>query len=441
MSKHHCSAGELFGSAAFLRVFTRVLGCGPCSADGTAQGCVGHYEQFCDYVDLCFEHCPCERHRADPRSVIAVRMAAVMTDAAADTDVATGALAAATENRRAVGAKSVSGARTTADGAPGTAHTVDRGGVDRTAAYRLRDALDNERRDRSYKNLRRVYPQPAPDGRVRCAFSERPRRWAQRRDVARIATDVVEQEALAMLVLTAGWGNPAADLPEDIQSGEWVSFTEDGSAVPVSDLHGRPLTVAREPPMVSTATGDYLLRKLAELAAGRDADPGRTPDQRRRLLLRGLLPNLSGEDVARRLTGVLRRMAVNMPGHFELVQRARGRARSAPYTPVPDLHGPSGGGAGRDDGHDDGCGPRREVLREAEQAWLGWLAQELAAEAQAHRSAFQADPRGSLDALLCRLLEEGPEVPELWRGAQDDTDRRADLLEALAETIKNRPGG
>ncbi|WP_017589748.1 hypothetical protein [Nocardiopsis ganjiahuensis] len=405
MSKHHCSARELFGSATFLRVFTRVMGCGPCSADGTAQGCAGHSEQFCDYVDLCFEHCPCEKHRGDPRSVIAVRMAGVVTAAAP-------------------AAESASTVPET-----GTANAVDRIGaehvvVDRTAAHRLRDALDDVRRDRSYKNLRHVYPQPAPNGKVRCAFSERPRRWAQRRDVARVATDVVEQEALALLVLTAGWGNPAADLPEDIHPGESVSFTEDGSAVPVADLHGRPLTAVREPPMVSTATGDYLLRKLVELAAGRDADQGRTPDQRRRLLLRRLLPNLSGEDVARRLTGVLGRMAVNMPGHFELVQHARGRARSAPYTPVPDLPDP-----------DDGAADRREVLDRAERAWLGWLAGELAAEAQAHRAAFDADPRGALDALLRRLLEEAPRSPRLWHGAQDDPDRRADLLEALAEAI------
>lgn len=406
MSKHHCSAGELFGSAAFLRVFTRVLGCGPCSPDGTAQGCIGHSEQFCDYVDLCFEHCPCEKHQGEPHSVIAVRM----------TSVTTGVTPGVT-------------AGVTAGSTTGVTATVNT--VDRTTAHRLRDALDDVRRDRSYKNLRRVYPQPAPGGRVRCAFSERPRRWAQRRDVARVATDVVEQEALAMLVLTAGWGNPAADLPEDIHPGESGSFTEDGSAVPVADLHGRPLTAVKEPPMVSTATGDYLLRKLADLAAGRDADPGRTPDQRRRLLLRQLLPKLSGEDVARRLTGVLGRMAVNMPGHFELVQHARGRARSAPYTPVPDLP--------EHDGHEDDSpdphGPRREVLHGAERAWLGWLAQELAAEAQAHRAAFDADPRGSLDALLRRLLEEGPRAPKLWRGAQDDPDRRADLLEALAETI------
>ncbi|WP_159943703.1 MULTISPECIES: hypothetical protein [unclassified Nocardiopsis] len=378
MSTHHCSAWELFGSAAFLRVFTRVLGCGPCSADGTAQGCSGHAEQFCDYVDLCAEHCPCPVHGGDPDSVVAVRM------------------------RRA---------------APGEA------GVDRTAAHRLRDALDDVRRDRSYKNLRRVYPQTGADGRVRCAFSERPRRWAQRRDVSRVATDVVEQEALALLVLTAGWGNPAADLPEDIHPGETVSFTEDGSAVPVADLRGRALTEVREPPMVSTATGDYLLRKLAELASGRDADPGRTPDQRRRLLLRRLLPGMNGEDVARRLTGVLGRMAVDMPAHFALVQRARGRARSAPYSPVPDTepHGDPGG--------------RREVLGAAERAWLRRTALELTERAQGARSAFESDPEEALDTLLCELLEEGPAVPALWAGAQDDPDLRADLLEALAETI------
>ncbi|WP_150243504.1 hypothetical protein [Nocardiopsis quinghaiensis] len=378
MSTHHCSAWELFGSASFLRAFTRVLGCGPCSADGTAQGCSGHSEQFCDYVDLCAEYCPCPAHGGDPDGVVAVRM------------------------RRA---------------AP------DGTGVDRTAAHRLRDALDDVRRDRSYKNLRRVYPQATADGQVRCAFSERPRRWAQRRDVARVATDLVDQEALAMLVLTAGWGNPAADLPEDIHPGETVSFTEDGSAVPVADLRGRAVTAVKEPPMVSTATGDYLLRKLAELASGRDADPGRTPDQRRRLLLRGLLPDMGGEDVARRLTGVLGRMAVSMPVHFHLVQQARGRARSAPYSPVPASPEPVEEGTGR-----------REVLGGRERAWLERTALDLTARAQRSRADFEADPQDALDTLLCALLEEGS-VPALWAHAQEDPDTRADLLEALAETI------
>mgnify|MGYP001217434514 FL=1 len=379
MSTHHCSAWELFGSAAFLRAFTRVLGCGPCSSDGTAQGCSGHSEQFCDYVDLCAEYCPCPVHGGDPDGVVAVRM------------------------RNA---------------------EPDGGGVDRTAAHRLRDALDDVRRDRSYKNLRRVYPQRTAKGQVRCAFSERPRRWAQRRDVAGVAPDVVDQEALAMLVLTAGWGNPAADLPEDIHPGETVSFTEDGSAVPVADLHGRSLTEVREPPMVSTATGDYLLRKLAELASGRDADPGRTPDQRRRLLLRGLLPTMNGEDIARRLTGVLGRMAVSMPLHFALVQQARGRARSAPYSPVPDTPETCEESLGR-----------REVLGAEERAWLEHAALELTARAQESREDFEADPHGALDALVCALLERSPTVPALWDRAQDDPDLRADLLEALAETI------
>ena len=379
MSKHHCSVWKLYGSATFLRVFSRALGCGPCSTDGTAQGCAKHTEQFWDYIDLCVEHCPCPEHGGDPHGVIATRMA------------------------RALPREE---------------------GTDRSAAHRLRDALDDLRRDRSYKNLRRVYPHPAPNGKDRSAFSERPRRWAQRRDVSRVATDVVDQEALAMLVLTAGWGNPAADLPEDIGPGESVSFVEDGSAVPVADLHGRGVGVAKEPPMVSTATGDYLLRKMAELASGRDADPGRTPDQRRRLLLRGLLPELSGEDLARRLTGVLSRMSRFMPAHFTLVQRARGRARSAPYTPVPD---PMPG--------EEEQGPRQEVLRRDEQRWLGWLAREMAAEAQAYRAAFDADPTGTLDALLGRLLAEGPPVPERWHRAPEDPDLRADLLDALAETI------
>lgn len=382
MSTHHCSAWELFGSAAFLRAFTRVLGCGPCSTDGTAQGCSGHSEQFCDYIDLCAEHCPCPAHGGDPESVIAVRMRRV---------------------------------------APGEA------GVDRTATHRLRDALDDVRRDRSYKNLRRVYPQASSDGKVRCAFSERPRRWAQRRDVARIATDVIDQEALAMLVLTAGWGNPAADLPEDIHPGEAVSFTEDGSAVPVADLRGRPLTSTKELPMVSTATGDYLLRKLAELAAGRDADPGRTPDQQRRLLLRRLLPGMNGEDVARRLTGVLGRMAMSMPTHFQLVQQARGRARSAPYSPVPDASEAA-----------EESSVRQEVLGAKERAWLERTALDLTVRARGARAAFEADPQGALDSLLCTLLDEGPDVPALWEHAQDDPDLRADLVDALVETVGGR---
>lgn len=385
MSKHRCSAWELYGSTTFLRVFTRVLGCGPCSTDGTAQGCAGHTEQFWDYIDLCVEHCPCPEHGGDPHGVIAVRMARALPSVT---------------------------------------------GVDRTAAHRLRDALDDVRRDRSYKNLRRVYPSPAPNGKERSAFSERPRRWAQRRDVSRVATDVVEQEALAMLVLTAGRGNPAADLPEDISPGESVSFTEDGSAVPVADLYGRRSGAVCEPPMVSTATGDYLLRKMAELASGRDADPARTPDQRRRLLLRGFLPELTGEDLARRLTDVLSRMATLMPTHFTLVQQARGRARSAPYNPVPE---PS------PEGEDV---PRREVLADHERRWLAWLGRELAAEAHGHRAAFDADPRGTLEALLGRLSKIGPTVPERWREAQDDPELRADLLDALTETIVtgDRPG-
>ncbi|MEU0493012.1 hypothetical protein ABZ249_27625, partial [Nocardiopsis sp. NPDC006139] len=168
MSTHHCSAWELFGSAAFLRVFTRVLGCGPCSADGTAQGCSGHAEQFCDYVDLCAEHCPCPDHGGDPDGVIAVRM------------------------RRA---------------APvGEA-------VDRTAAHRLRDALDDVRRDRSYKNLRHVYPQPAADGRVRCAFSERPRGGGPPPPGGPGGPPPPDHEARGQLVLTPGGGDPPPAQP------------------------------------------------------------------------------------------------------------------------------------------------------------------------------------------------------------------------------------
>lgn len=397
MSTHHCSAWELFRSPTFLRVFTRVVGCGPCSDDGTAQSCQGHAEQFYNYINLCAEHCPCMEHRGDADSVIAVRM----WRAAPVRDLGEG---------------------------PGRAPLVVHGGehVDRSAAHRLRDALDDVRRDRSYKNLRRVYPQHTTAGTVRCAFSERPRRWAQRRDVSRVASDVVDQEALAMLVLTAGWGNPATDLPEDVAPGEHVSFTEDGSAVPVADLHGRSVSEEREPPLVSTATGDYLLRKLAELAAGRDADPGLTPDQRRRLVLRRLLPDLSGEDLARRLTGVLGRMAVDMPAHFRLVQQARGRARSAPYTPVSDPE-EAPKGAER---------PRREVLNRQERTWLDQAASRLAKDAQRGRATFDSDPQGALDTLVCELLSEDGHVPVRWRPALEEPDVRADLLESLAEAAE-----
>ena len=399
MSTHHCSAWELFRSTTFLRVFTRVVGCGPCSGDGTAQSCPGHAEQFYNYVNLCAEHCPCAEHRGDAENVIAVRM------------------------RRAAPVRP-------AQTGPGRGPFVVSGHehVDRSAAHRLRDALDDVRRDRSYKNLRRVYPQHTAGGSVRCAFSERPRRWAQRRDVSRVASDVVDQEALAMLVLTAGWGNPAADLPEEIGPGEHVSFTEDGSAVPVSDLHGRSVSEERDPPLVSTATGDYLLRKLAELAAGRDADPGRTPDQRRRLVLRRLLPDLNGEELARRLTVVLRRMAVDMPSHFRLMQQARGRARSAPYTPVPSSEEVPEGASG--------C-PRREVLDEQELTWLAGTASRLTEDAQRDRAAFDADPQGALDTLICELLAQDGQVPARWRPAPEDPDVRADLLEALAEAAES----
>lgn len=397
MSTHHCSAWELFRSTTFLRVFTRAVGCGPCSGDGTAQSCPGHAEQFYNYVNLCAEHCPCTEHRGDADSVIAVRMRRAAPARALDTGPGSGTLA-----------------------------VREREHVDRSAAHRLRDALDDVRRDRSYKNLRRVYPQHTAGGAARCAFSERPRRWAQRRDVSRVASDVVDQEALAMLVLTAGWGNPAADLPEDIGPGEHVSFTEDGSAVPVADLHGRAVSEEREPPLVSTATGDYLLRKLAELAAGRDADPGRTPDQRRRLVLRRLLPELSGEDLARRLTGVLGRMAVDMPSHFRLVQQARGRARSAPYTPV----------SGTDEVPEGAERPRREVLNEQELTWLAGAASRLTEDAQRDRAAFDSDPQGALDTLICALLAKDGDVPVRWRPALEDPDVRADLLEALAEAAE-----
>lgn len=399
MSTHHCSAWELFRSTTFLRVFTRVVGCGPCSGDGTAQSCPGHAEQFYNYVNLCAEHCPCTEHQGDADSVIAVRMRRAAPVRAQGTGPGCGSLA-----------------------------VHEREHVDRGAAHRLRDALDDVRRDRSYKNLRRVYPQHTAGGAVRCAFSERPRRWAQRRDVSRVASDVVDQEALAMLVLTAGWGNPAADLPEDIGSGEHVSFTEDGSAVPVADLHGRSVSEEREPPLVSTATGDYLLRKLAELAAGRDADPGRTHDQRRRLVLRRLLPDLSGEDLARRLTGVLGRMAVDMPSHFRLVQQARGRARSAPYTPVP----------GPEEAPEGAERPRDEVLSEQELIWLDRAASRLTEDAQRDRAAFDSDPQGALDTLVCELLAKDRDVPVRWCPALEDPDVRADLLEALAEAAEDQ---
>jgi hypothetical protein len=120
-------------------------------------------------------------------------------------------------------------------------------------------------------------------------------------------------------------------------------------------------------------------------------------------------------------------MAVDMPVHFRLVQQARGRARSAPYCPVPDAPEPA-----------EEDSERREVLGARARAWLERTARELSVRAQGAREDFDADPQGALDALLCALLEEDP-APALWAGAQEDPDLRADLLDALAETIGAGP--
>jgi hypothetical protein len=78
---------------------------------------------------------------------------------------------------------------------------------------------------------------------------------------------------------------------------------------------------------------------------------------------------------------------------------------------------------------------RREELSEEEKMWLERTALELSARAQERRAALEAAPQGTLDTLLCAILEEGRGVPARWADAQDDPDRRADLIDALTEVL------
>ena len=50
---------------------------------------------------------------------------------------------------------------------------------------------------------------------------------------------------------------------------------------------------------------------------------------------------------------------------------------------------------------------------------------------------INSDPQGALDTLLCELLTGSGDVPALWRGALEDPDVRADLVEALAEAAED----
>src|SRR5690625_2125546 len=285
---------------------TRAFGCGRCEparrrdTPETLQSCDRHAAQFDSALTLMSEHCPCERHGGRADTKISTRMGEVHA------------------------------ALKAGEPAPATV---------RRLVFALRDAET----DRAFSRLRLVFPQWS--GRtLRCAFSERPRRWARQQAVAEwVAPGVVEQEALAALVLAAGFGHPAVDLPDEQPDDGGDSalpgdhgFTRESGAVPVADRAGRAVAVCRERPLVSVPTAEYVLRKLHELAEGVDPARARTADELRRVGLAESLRGTGAEDLARALTEVLRRLAERLPDHFQLLERARGRARSAPYHPVAD---------------------------------------------------------------------------------------------------------
>ncbi|WP_067968332.1 hypothetical protein [Nocardiopsis trehalosi] len=397
-----CLFSDLFGSTAFLHALTRAFGCGRCEtgahrhAPQTMQSCERHAAQFDSAVTLLSEHCTCPEHAGSPGTKIAGRMADAAAALAADS-------AASAEVRR--------------------------------LAFALRDTET----DRAFARLRLVYPQWS--GRtLRCAFSERPRRWARQQSVAAaIAPTVLEQEALAALVLAAGFGHPAVDLPDEQpdDSADAVvaghvpdhGFTQESGAVPVADRTGRAVVSLRERPLVSVPTGDYLLRKLADLAAGVDPARARTADERRRVGLAGELQGVGPEDLARLLTGVLRRLAERMPEHFELLERARGRARSAPYRPVADP-----GRAAAPPASPETARPA--PVPESDLAWLRWTAWTLVTQARRNPVYYAANPVAALDRFLdAHLKARSWAVPAAWAAALDDDDARADLLDTLVDVV------
>ncbi|MBV2365654.1 hypothetical protein ACFPZ0_14935 [Streptomonospora nanhaiensis] len=402
-----CLFTDLFGSTAFLHALTRAFGCGRCDtgqhqpAPETLQTCDRHAAQFDSAVTLLSEHCPCARHGGAADSKIAKRMADVHA-------------------------------------------SLDAGQSVSAQVRRLGFALRDTETDRAFARLRLVFPQWS--GRtLRCAFSERPRRWARQQSVASwVAPSVLEQEALAALVLAAGFGHPAVDLPDeqpdDPESGLAGvfgrvgdhGFTQESGAVPVADRAGRAVAVVRERPLVSVPTAEYVLRKLRELADGVDPARARTADELRRVGLAEALRGLDAEALARMLTGVLRRLAERLPEHFDLLERARGRARSAPYHPVADPaptapEPPAARSPER---------PRPESLPEPEQAWLRWTAWTLVTQARRNPVHYATNPAAALDRFLdAHLRSRSWAIPAAWSAAVHDDDVRADLLDTLAELV------
>ena len=396
-----CLFSDLFGSAGFLHALTRAFGCGRCDSAShrgpqeSMQSCDRHAAQFDSAVTLLSEHCPCPLHEGSPVSKIAKRMGEVHKG------LLSGRMAPAMVRR---------------------------------LAFALRDTET----DRAFARLRLVYPQWS--GRtLRCAFSERPRRWARQQAVASwIAPTVLEQEALAALVLAAGFGHPAVDLPDE-QPGDSFDggagavpghgFTQESGAVPVADSAGRTIVSCRERPLVSVPTGDYLLRKLTEMASGVDADRARTTDELRRVWLGTELRGVGPDTLARLLTGVLRRLAERMPEHFELLERARGRARSAPYQPVPDS-----GSAPVPPGTAAHTGPLS--LPEQELAWLRWTAGALVAQARRNPVFYATNPIAALDRFLeAHLRTRAWSIPPMWSAALENDDTRADLIDTLVDVV------
>ncbi|MDT0303100.1 hypothetical protein [Streptomonospora wellingtoniae] len=394
-----CLFTDLFGSTAFLHAMTRAFGCGRCeparqrNAPETLQSCDRHAAQFDSALTLLSEHCPCDRHGGSADSKITARMGEVHA-------------------------------------------ALDAGEMPPARVRRLVFALRDAETDRAFSRLRLVFPQWS--GRtLRCAFSERPRRWARQQAVAAwVAPGVVEQEALAALVLAAGFGHPAVDLPDE-QPDEPIDsplpgdhgFTRESGAVPVADRAGRAMAVCRERPLVSVPTAEYLLRKLQELADGVDPARARTADEVRRVGLGQSLRGMGPDDLARVLTEVLRRLADRLPEHFELLERARGRARSAPYHPVADP-APSPAVAEPPER------PRTEHLPEPEQDWLRRTAWTLVTRARENPVYYATNPVAALDRFLDTHLRTLPgAVPSAWVRAVSDDDVRADLLDTLVDLV------
>ncbi|MBB4933293.1 hypothetical protein F4561_004113 [Lipingzhangella halophila] len=316
--------------------------------------------------------------------------------------------------------------------------TVASGGTPKRAEVRpLWFALRDTETDRVFTRLRYVYPQ-WHGGTLRCAFSERPRRWARKSAVTTyIAPTVLEQEALAALVQAAGFGHPAADardgdsVPTPAAAAHGCA-TESG-AVPTSDIAGRvTIDARREAPLVSVSTGDYLLRKLKEQALPPVPERTWTADQLRRVRLGEELAEMCGTELAQRLSGILLRLEERMPHHFWLLEQARGRASGAPYRPV---------GSGTPDAVPPPGEPLARFSRK-ERAWLSRTVASLRSHARRHPSYYRGDPGAVLDHFLTTHLCDHPSaVPKRWAAAPTLAETRADLLDALVTIAEEEEVG